>query len=269
MGAELTVKVDNPFPTANGNFTVNEGGGHLTNATYSFLVVAWYNGSDESDNDYAGWKKTQTTAWENLTTDGGDDSITMQWTAPVDATGTTRYPSHYSIYYQGDGAHPAATFTLGNPATLLASVTGTTVTYTWENMPTPPLTTPTFAVTDTNFTINPILDISPALRQQTVRCFDGRLAKKSYAHVNPVDYLDIKIVGMSLTHTNYKKLMKYCLYSIPCRLADDTSGSDDADPFIAYWYGRFIDMPDYIGSQMKNAKDVFLLRFRVETATRA
>jgi len=260
MGQELTIRVNNPFPTANGVFVVNEGGGKLTNSTYSFLVVAWYNGSDETDNDYGGWKKTQTTEWENFTTDGGNDSITMQWTAPVDATGETRYPSHYTIYYQ-----EAAAWNFANSCTKIASVDGNTTAYEWTTGA--GASGIVFEDEATNFTLNPILDIGINQRMQTVRAFDGRLAKKSYAHVNPVDYLEIRIVGMSMTNANYKKLMLYNLYSIPCRLTESATGVPETEAFVQHWFGRWIDMPDYIGSLSKNSKDSYLLRFRVETAT--
>lgn len=260
MGAELTIKVHNPFPTEDTAFATSSGGALPDATTFSFLVVAWFNGSDESDNDYAGWIKTIPSEWENITTASPNLQIDMAWTAPVDATGETRYPSHYTIYYQED-----TSFTLGSAAVKISTVDGNTVTFTFDTYP--GTGTPTFAATDTSFVINPILDITQQLRQMTVRAADGRLVKKSYAHINPVEHLDIKIVASSITNVNYKKLLLYSLFSIQCRIAESVTAVPEDDPFVQFWFGRWIDLSDYIGSSKKNMKTVFNLRFQVEAAT--
>lgn len=266
MGAELTVRVEQPYPDAD-SALAQAAGGSFAADTYSFLVVAFY-ASGDSDNDNAGWIKTVPATWENFAV-VASNYVTIDWTVPTDANNEERYPNHYIVLCQA-----ASSFTLGSAATKCFVNAGLTTTSidgkeTSATLYSEGTTSKTMDTAATEITLNPILDLKPDIRQQTVRGFDGRLTKKSYAHLNPVNYLDMVLVGTSITNTNYKKILKWILYSTPCRIAESLPGTTETNPLVQYWYGRWIDSPDYIGTLQKNASRSFRLRFEVETGNLA
>ena len=207
----------------------------------------------------------------DATADGycNPNHCTIDWNTPVDANGEKRYPNHYTVYCQA-----AASFTLGSAATKCWTDAGGT--------------TFTFAATATSGTLynegtvnktmdaaygvvvlNPIYDFNPDIRTQIIRAFDGRLVKKSYAHINPVNFLELLLVTNSCSNANFKKILKWILWGTPIKMSESVTASAEDDPFVEHWYGIFSNSPRYIGSKKKNTAQVIPLRFEVETATLA
>lgn len=235
-------------------------GGSWAAGTYSFLLVAWFRGSDESNHEGAGWKKSVPSEWENKTI-VNNGIITIDWVRPIGALGEERLPSHYTVYVQ-----TAASFDLANAANICwtsaggaLTIAGTAESATlYKNSGTPESA---FTAAATSITVNPILDMIPVLRPQTVRGYDGRLVVKSYAHLNPVQAIDFQLVGSSMTLAEYKTMMDWILYSTQIRITDN-----DAAAAILHYFGRLTD-GNYLGTHGKNARDIFRLHFEAETGT--
>ena len=207
----------------------------------------------------------------DATADGdcNPNHVTIDWDTPLDANGEKRYPNHYTVY-----AQVGATYTLGSAGTKCwTNTTGTATTFastaTSGTLYNEGTVNKTMGAAYTQVVLNPILDMNGTLRQQTVRAFDGRLVKKSYAHPNPVDYLDLLLVTNSCSNANFKKILGWILFSTPIKITESTTASAENDPFVEFWYGRFTDSPRYLGSKGKNSAQVIPLQFRVETATLA
>jgi hypothetical protein len=267
MGAELTLDVDNPHPLEKSAMAAAGADGSFTGATYSFLLVAWYS-SGESDNDRAGWLLTVPTEWENLVV-AADNHVTIDWNTPLDANGEKRYPDHYTVYAQVDSS-----YTLGSAGTTCWTNAGGTSTEfdgtaTSGTLYDEGSVNKTMDAAYSQVVLNPILNLKPLIRRQTVRGFDGRLVQKSYAHVNPVQSLSILLVSNSCTNLKFKKLLKCILYSIPIKITESLPGAAEDNPYVRYWYGRITDSPEYLGTKKKNTSAIIPIEFEVETATLA
>ena len=89
-GRELTISVEQSYPSA-GAVSTTGSGGTWPAGTYSFKVVAWYT-SGEALEDNAGVIRTNVAAWAGEAV-SLNDSVTVTWTA------ANRVPDHYSVYY--------------------------------------------------------------------------------------------------------------------------------------------------------------------------
>lgn len=264
MASALNCRIQNYWPTDAAPVGQAATGGSWGAGTFSFLVVAWWVGTSESDIDYAGWVKTIPTDWKALTiASGSTNVVTIDWVAPLDGSGETRLPDHYKVYWQS-----GSTFDLAAPGTAaIVEASPSTVT-SIPGSSTGPITLyapgtaqKTFATEGTFWTINPVLDINPEIRQNTTLGFDGRLLLKSYAHVNPLRSIEIQIVPSSITQANYKLLLKAALYSLNCRIEDP-----DTTSYINFFFGRFSDV-SHIGQVGKTNRGAYTIKFNVETAT--
>jgi len=255
---ELTITVNHPFPSESSTVTKVPSGGTWLAGTYSFLALACYDTSTSTvDSDHFGWIKTIPSEWENVTV-VDSSTITITWTTPTDALAAYRYPDHFRVYWQS-----GSTFALGSQATIAATDIApylTTKTMTGPGN----LGFHTVPASATVVVMNPVLQIEPVLRQQTVRAYDGRLTNKAYSYFNPLDRIDIRLIGSSMSHADFKKVLKMILYSYPVRAVETWDSDADQDPFIRRYFGRFINS-DYLASMLKNTRDVYTVTLEVET----
>lgn len=260
MSSTLIFRANNPFPTEDTAMVPAGAGGSWAAGTFSFLLVAWFRGSDESNHEGAGWKKTVPAEWKNKTI-ANNGIITIDWNRPVGALGEERLPSHYTVYVQEDTSFDltAAANICWTSAAGALTIDGTATSATlYKDSGTPEAA---FTAVATSITVNPILDMNPTLRPQTVRGYDGRLVVKSYAHLNPVQAIDFSLVGSSMTLAEYKTMMDWILYSTQIRVTDN-----DATAAILHYFGRLTD-GKYLGTLGKNTRDIFPLHFEIETGT--
>jgi hypothetical protein len=260
MSSTLVFRNNSPNPTEDTAMVPAGSGGSWAAGTYSFLLVAWFRGADETNHEGAGWIKSVPSEWENKTI-VNNGIITIDWIRPIGSLQEERLPSHYTVYVQ-----TAASFDLASAANICwTSAAGAlTIDGTAESATLykdSGSSEAAFTAAATSITVNPVLNMDPILRPQTVRGYDGRLVRKSYAHLNPVQSIDFSLVGSSMTLAEYQSMMDWILYSTPIRVTDN-----DGTAAILHYFGRLTD-GKYLGTLGKNTRDIFPLHFEVETGT--
>jgi hypothetical protein len=112
--------------------------------------------------------------------------------------------------------------------------------------------------------LNPVLQITPIIRNRTIRDYQGYLVNRARVLDAPVQYLDVTAVGTSCTFDDWCTLMEYLKSASRLWVYEKNTGftSTDNYPFPNYLC-RLVDT-DYVGSIGKNARRSFRLRFEVE-----
>lgn len=267
-GLKLTVW--NPYPSANGAISHPAGGSWLA-GTYSFLLVAFMEATEDWDN--AGWALSVPALWQNITI-SLNDKITLSWTWP---TGLAT-PDHYVLLWQS-----GATFTLGSAATraLLvgggsSNISGALLTATLEA---PGSVSATAPASYSSFSLNPVREpgLGLAVRPMKARDIGGLAFKQSFSHtavampdaqssvVPPFESMTIPLLRLSTSDANRRKLIHWSTMENHLVLEDEASGDDHE---YKYYYGSLTAVP-YPGTNQKGEAGQLEVVLLVEGVVRA
>lgn len=238
--SQLTVAVNNPYPTA--DTATTPAGGTWGGATYSFAVVANYNRTGY-DHDGMGWAAA---GKFNGVVVAANDKVTLTFTA------ANPIPLTYDVYYQ-----TAATFDFANSCTHAGSCAGTLATIT-ITAPDDAHTT-TFTAAQTSIVLDPVV-WTGVPRKNASRNYDGTLGQISYRTDRINDALSIKLFGTSCTAAEFRTLQKISAKNVRCTITDG-----DTDAQILTYYGMF-DPSSHLNSEGKTGGDISLT-FTVESET--
>jgi len=252
--ATLTLTVTNDSP--NGAGTVQTpADGTWGSKTISIRVVAWYSAL-ETDVDNAGIRRTTVAAWDNITV-AANDSLLFAF-AHSDPP-----PDHYSFYYQvatsWDSANSAAKCTA---VIETASLTQSTCAVADDD----DTATITFGATANSVTINPVYDLPPAVRENTLRAYNGALVKADYADTRLLDSLDIifNVTASAVAQAGLMRLMRWIKNSVRLTAAWSQTGGDT---FLESAVGKFSNTSYLQAAGMTAAYDAsltFLIESEVE-----
>lgn len=114
------------------------------------------------------------------------------------------------------------------------------------------------------FSLDPVLQISPTMRNRTIVGYDGYSLVRSLANNTPVEYLDVTVCGISCNYEQWARLMEWMTVQTQLWLIDRNGTWDNAGSYYPWpqYLVRLVDT-DYIGSIGKNMRNSYRLRFEV------
>jgi hypothetical protein len=228
------------------------GGSWAAKAHISCRLVAWYTPL-ETDEDNAGVDRTTIAAWNDFAT-ASNDKITFAGTLPAAQW------DHLAFYYQ-----EATTWNSANACTKCTatfqqtSITEVNVTVLDDD----DTATITFGATPKSFAIDNIAEITPAVRKNTLRAYDGTLIKKDYVSDLLYESLTLTLTMGSLTAANVKHLLDWIKDSVRVSMVESLSGSE---VYIDTYVGKFTET-DYLHTRYKRTGYEFTVVFEIETET--